>query len=214
MAFIIYGKKLCDECGLYFKKLGTHQYFKHTLSGIELSYKSLHNRNKGGKNNGMWNGTHSKITRKNISISLMGNKRALGYLHTNEWKVLNGQRMKSLYRSGWKVPHTKYGFRTDLGHFVRSTWEANFARILNYLGIEYQYEPRRFDINGITTYTPDFYIPSLDLWIEIKGWDVNLSKLKRKAVRKLYGIKLFILKDTLYDKLKRMYHAKIQWEGV
>src|SRR5262249_57490098 len=28
------------------------------------------------------------------------------------------------------------GFRQDLGHYVRSSWEADFARALNYYGIQ------------------------------------------------------------------------------
>ena len=38
----------------------------------------------------------------------------------------------------------KSGIRADLGFYVRSSWEANFARLLLYLGILFKYEPKRF----------------------------------------------------------------------
>lgn len=62
---------------------------------------------------------------------------------------------------------TKSGKRKDLDNqFFRSAWEANVARILNYLKIEWRYEYKRFifDKNdiGIDSYQPDFYLPKLD----------------------------------------------------
>ncbi len=37
-------------------------------------------------------------------------------------------------------------------------------------GVEYEYEPKRFTFNKNYSYLPDFYIPRLDLYIEVKGW--------------------------------------------
>ena len=64
--------------------------------------------------------------------------------------------------TGWG----RKGVRDDLGHFVRSSWEANIARLLKALGIAYVYEPRRFDL-GWTTYLPDFEIAGG--YIEVVG---------------------------------------------
>ena len=38
---------------------------------------------------------------------------------------------------GKPCPHRKRGFRKDLGHFVRSSWEADFARILKLHNLDY-----------------------------------------------------------------------------
>ena len=72
---------------------------------------------------------------------------------------------------GLRPPHRKGGFRADLGHYVRSSWEADYARVLVYLGQPYEYESRTFVLtrsDGSTlTYTPDFYLPDRDEFIEV-----------------------------------------------
>ena len=51
--------------------------------------------------------------------------------------------------------------------------EAEFARILDFYHINWQYEPRSFvlerdaDGNVLKCFTPDFYLPDHDLFIEI-----------------------------------------------
>ena len=62
-----------------------------------------------------------------------------------------------------KPIETKYnGFR------FRSRLEARWAVFFDMIGLKYEYEVEGFDMNGIR-YLPDFYIPSLDRWFEIKG---------------------------------------------
>jgi len=63
------------------------------------------------------------------------------------------------------------GHRGDIGHMARSTWEANYARILQYLNIEYEYEPLFYLNDGDRTrrYRPDFYVRGFDQYIELKG---------------------------------------------
>jgi len=57
------------------------------------------------------------------------------------------------------------------GIYMRSTWERNFARILDQLfHVLYQYEPKVFVLSDGRTYRPDFYLPSLGIWVEVKGW--------------------------------------------
>src|SRR5919108_409135 len=51
--------------------------------------------------------------------------------------------------------------------------ERQFARLLDFYGIEWQYEPRTFTLerdkagNPVQAFTPDFYLPAYDLYIEI-----------------------------------------------
>lgn len=85
--------------------------------------------------------------------------------------------------------------------------EREFARILDFYGIEWLYEPRtfhvRFDERGrpIESFTPDFYLPELELFVELTMLRQSLvTKKNRKLrlVRELYpeiNIKLLYNRD-------------------
>jgi hypothetical protein len=61
------------------------------------------------------------------------------------------------------MPHTCMGV-----HF-KSRLEARWAIFFQTAGIEWQYEPRRFRIESVRgVYTPDFFLPGMDLWVEVK----------------------------------------------
>jgi hypothetical protein len=55
------------------------------------------------------------------------------------------------------------------GYRFRSRIEARWAVFFDALGIEYQYEPEGFELDDGTYYLPDFWLPSQEYWIEIKG---------------------------------------------
>lgn len=86
--------------------------------------------------------------------------------------------------------------------FSHPTEEA-FARILDYYGIEWQYEPRTFDLqwtaDGSVTeaFTPDFYLPQQDLYIELTTLRPKLATYKNRRIRRMkelypeINIKLF-----------------------
>ena len=70
------------------------------------------------------------------------------------------------------------------GYKFRSRLEARWAVFFDEAGIEYQYEPEGFDING-TWYLPDFYLPWYKCYVEIKPKD---SKELQDAENKLWGL--------------------------
>jgi hypothetical protein len=69
--------------------------------------------------------------------------------------------------------------------------EKEFAHILDYYGIPWQYEPRSFpltlDEEGKTTtaFAPDFYLPEEDLYIELTTMRPKLITHKNRKVRLL-----------------------------
>ena len=63
------------------------------------------------------------------------------------------------------------------GYRFRSRVEARWAIFFDEVGIEYQYESEGFDMDGIR-YLPDFYIPSLNRWFEIKGKPLSVEEIK------------------------------------
>jgi DNA polymerase III alpha subunit len=71
----------------------------------------------------------------------------------------------------------------DLDHPVSSKWEADFARYLIATRKPYLYEPKTFKFSDGSGYTPDFYIPDDDVWIEIKGKAGLCGRGKTKVER-------------------------------
>lgn len=69
--------------------------------------------------------------------------------------------------------------------------ERQFARLLDFYQIEWEYEPRSFDLerdrdgNVIQRFTPDFYLPAYDLYIEITTLNQKLVTKKNRKVRRL-----------------------------
>ncbi|MBE2198283.1 MAG: hypothetical protein IAE79_06705 [Anaerolinea sp.] len=69
--------------------------------------------------------------------------------------------------------------------------EAEFARILDYYGIHWQYEPRTFalhwDADGAVTeaFSPDFYLPEQDLYVELTTVRPKLVTRKNRKLRRL-----------------------------
>ena len=85
--------------------------------------------------------------------------------------------------------------------------EAELARILDYYGIAWQYEPRAFPIlwnldgSVVESFTPDFYLPELDLYVELTTLKQSLVRKKNRKLRRLrelypdVQIKLFYARD-------------------
>lgn len=100
-----------------------------------------------------------------------------------------------------KCSRGKGGFRDDLGHHVRSTWEANVARVLRFLGVRYEYESERFDL-GDRTYTPDFYLLDAGIFIEVSGYVSEEKTAKLRLMKERFpDITILHIDGNLYDAL-------------
>ena len=85
--------------------------------------------------------------------------------------------------------------------------ELEYAKILDYYGIPWLYEPRTFvlerDDEGrvIEAFSPDFYLPDQDLYLEVTVMKQSLVTRKNRKLRKLrklypdVKIKLFYERD-------------------
>ena len=106
------------------------------------------------------------------------------------------------------------GVREDLGQFFRSTWEANFARMLRFEGVPYKYEGKgmAFDL-GYTTYLVDFYLPEERAWIEVKGQKTAKWKMKVRVLKNLYGISVIVVDEKRYKEIEKSYENRVRnWE--
>ena len=102
--------------------------------------------------------------------------------------------------------------------------EAEIARLLDFYGVHWQYEPRSFplewDEHGRPTqsFTPDFYLPDYDLFLEVTTVRPSLINRKNRKLRKLreryseINIKLLTLKDV--DALFVKYGGRREHEGI
>jgi hypothetical protein len=69
--------------------------------------------------------------------------------------------------------------------------EAEFSRILDFYQIRWEYEPRTFELkwdgdgNVVEAFSPDFYLPEQDLYIELTTMDQKLITKKHRKLRRL-----------------------------
>lgn len=114
-----------------------------------------------------------------------------------------------------KASRGKSGIRADISSDINfhSRWEANMARMYTYLGIEWKYEPVTFDIGG-HTYTPDFYLPRYDEFIEVKNfWNDYAAKRDAQFRKTNPSIYLRLLLRDEYAALQELYGKVIpHWE--
>ncbi len=97
--------------------------------------------------------------------------------------------------------------------------ELECAKVLDYYGIAWEYEPRTFvlerDEAGRVSeaFTPDFYLPEQDLYVEITAMKQSLVTRKNRKVRKLrerypgIRIKLFYRRDL--ERLAQHFHLDL-----
>ena len=96
--------------------------------------------------------------------------------------------------------------------------EAEFARILDFYGIRWEYEPRSFPLQWddrghvIESFNPDFYLPEYDLYIELTTLKQSLVTRKNRKLRRLRelypgtNIKIFYGRDYRQLLLKYGLH--------
>lgn len=96
------------------------------------------------------------------------------------------------------------GHRVSYGSTTyRSTWEVTFAKYCDSKGLKYEYESYRFSYTyqGVQRlYIPDFYLPSLNLMIEIKPacrFD-EIAKMKFESIPSVYK-KILITEHELFN---------------
>jgi hypothetical protein len=98
--------------------------------------------------------------------------------------------------------------KSDAISFAHAS-ERQFARLLDFYQIDWEYEPRSFDLerdrhgNVTQQFTPDFYLPAYDLYIEITTMNQKLVTRKNRKVRQLQELypdvkcKIFYQRDYL-----------------
>ena len=184
--------------------------------------------------------THSEETKKKISLRLVGRKypnrpkappRFSICQHCQkefEWRYWRPASNPRKYCSvsclmkdvgsrptSPRAARAKAGIRNDIDPeiYFFSRWEANFARILNLMGVRWVHQPASFQLHK-QKYTPDFYLPDFGIYIEIKNFLAPYSKNRDDQFRELYPkLKLALILKVDYLKLQDKFAPLIKrWE--
>ena len=178
----------CIECG---KKFFTHHNGKFCSQLCEGRY---HFKRFGllkkmrPKNNGMLGKKRLLSSREKQSKSMMKLIRE-GKFNTN-----------SYIQGHYKI----------IPHFVRSTWEANFALILLFLKRDYRFEAKSFFIKKNCRYMPDFYDVKRNIFYEIKGRWIDDAKEKMNMFQKMHSnVKIHVIDRDKYVRIYKYFAKKI-----
>lgn len=121
------------------------------------------------------------------------------------WR-LNPSDKKELSKGG--------GYRKDIKREVKSSWEANFIRVLNLWGFAWEYEKESIQLaHGY--YIPDFTLrDKKDFVFEVKGWFDARSLKHISALKKEYPNKILkVIDNDIMYVLERVYGKDISgWE--
>ena len=92
--------------------------------------------------------------------------------------------------------------------------ERAFARLLDYYQVAWQYEPRSFDIEWdekgqvVERFSPDFYLPDLDLYVELTTLKQSLVTRKNRKLRRMRELYPDVRVKLLYNRDVRSLFSK------
>lgn len=87
------------------------------------------------------------------------------------------------------------------GNYFHSSWEVDVAKYLDANNIKWTRKVKSFDYfwNGkIRQYFPDFYLSDVDIFLEVKGYEVDKDRAKWQQFPK----KLFVLKNKEINEIR------------
>lgn len=215
-----YPDRECVVCEASFRPRADDQESCSASCGAVLSIR------RHGHNRGMAGKSHSEATKRRLRETSSAYWSSL----TAEQQAAHLEPLRSAPtppRTENTYSRTKSGRRDDLGGlYVRSAWEANYARYLSWLVergeiASWEYEPRTFEFpvkRGNRSYTPDFRVvlpAGIVEWHEVKGWMDDNSRVKLKRFAKHYPDETLVLVgEAEYRAIARSVAPLIpNWEG-
>lgn len=145
----------------------------------------------GYKKQGYWKGKKLPDEVKNkISESLKNNGLPKGRGLTPEKELERRRKLseiiKKRYEDGWlpksgRTKKMKYQSKYEGEVLLDGSWELLVAKYFDENKIEWRRNKKRFqyyDNNKKRFYTPDFYLIKSDTYIEVKGYETDLDRLK------------------------------------
>jgi hypothetical protein len=185
----------------YIQKLRNRKVWNKGVPCREETKQKLSAKNKGksnvkliGKPRPQWLREKMATWRKGTKLSEEHRAAISRYAREHPRKPQSYKRGPDHHNWGKPAPigsgHSK-GSYCKKGHYLRSTWELAVADYLFDRNIDYTYEAKLFDLGDGLRYRPDFYIPSIDLHIEVKGYVLEKDLIKHSRFQRL-GHKLYV----------------------
>lgn len=188
----------CKYCGKECKKFGLKNHETYCNANPNKKSRKGKNNPSFGKKGGNQYTAHNDFelsddTRKKLSEkSTIHNKE----YWTNENKKRQSELMKEVVKRhpesysaaniNGRVKKVEYkGYKLDGGwELIVAKWldEKNIKWEKNIHGFEYEWKGKR-------TYYPDFFLPDMNLYIEVKGYERPVDKVKWAAVSNLVVLK-------------------------
>ena len=118
------------------------------------------------------------------------------------------QRQATSARMSLNNPGGKSKWFEVAGKKVQGTWERNIALKFEETNVIWEKPKTNNDIwkyvldGKIKSYSPDFYLPEYDIWLEVKGYWWGNDKEKMDIVQKTYPYrKILIIEKEEYNKI-------------
>lgn len=107
---------------------------------------------------------------------------------------------------GNKFPNRRFYYR---GIPFRSSWEMQVAQAFDQRGIMWEWEAYYFPLTETTGYRPDFYLPDLDCYWEVKGWLGPQAKRTINSFREQYPeISLIVATEAVIKHLDPEFNPR------
>ncbi|HZJ26790.1 MAG TPA: hypothetical protein VFF40_07235 [Acidimicrobiia bacterium] len=103
------------------------------------------------------------------------------------------------------LPHGGDTLPHELVRFAHNS-ERQFAKLLDFYSIVWEYEPKTFTLetdregNPMQAFTPDFYLPAYDLYIEITTLNQRLVTKKNRKARRLRELEPDVQIKIMYQR--------------
>lgn len=194
-------KWICKECQREFNSrqaTTSHIYRTHTNPGVSFGG---HRKGKPTWNKGLSKETDQRVANNALAVS-MSTKGKPGRPHTEESKRKISQKLSINNKGG------RSKWYDVAGQKVQGTWEKNVALKFEELGIKWKKLKTNKDTleyvmdNKIRCYTPDFYLSTYNVYLEIKGHWWGRDKEKMDIVLKTHTDKnIVIVEKEQYEKI-------------
>lgn len=202
------GKWACQVCQREFNSrqaTTSHIYRSHTNPGVSFGG---HQIGTPAWNKGLTKESDDRVAKNALAVSV-STKGRLGRPHTEDTKRKISQKLSINNKGG------RSKWYEVAGQKVQGTWERNCALKFEELDIEWQKLKTNRDVleytmdDKVRCYTPDFYLPAYNVYLEIKGYWWGRDREKMDIVLNTYPDKNIVILEK--EQYERFLGGELVW---